>query len=508
MAFRIEPNSQGNDELIIDGFENGIANSPYEGIANIRNLNTSYYPGVTYVNYRRRACTISGGTMTNPVQKATSPLGLNYILDDSGQIWKQNSVNSSTFTLLVSSSNKFTNGSAGIAYWQNYLVVFGNNVIEFCGDGTGDLGIISANWNKTNYGSATNNTLVTTVYASFANNIYTTTILNKLPIFQVNSIVRFTTTNTLPAGLSLNTDYYILSISTNSDYITISTAPGGSAVILTSDGTGVHTMTSQTNPLPIGNSTTLLFSVSGSYVGATTATIISYIDVLGKAHGTIWAEATGIYNIVMPDGQKIATNFTNNSTNINFLSALLYLAPGATANWSIQLLDPTATFYRPYVSKVDGSLYFCNGQFIGRIATTSNTNINFNPALPESYSVSFGVASIPEQFIDTVTDLTDLKSQMVVAGQQDIYTWDYVSAQTSSPSPIGEKISGIINLLNNIYVFAGQKGNIYVSNGYSVQLLYKIPDFVAGVIDPVFAWGGIMVHRSRLFFQLLITKAS
>ena len=121
MAYRIDTTQLGNQSIVIDGWENGISASPYQGIANIQNLNTSYYPGVAYSNYRRQASVLSGiwyagthsvnvsgntgwifatsggGTMTNPVQKATSPVGLNYVLDDSGQIWKQTSVNSSFF---------------------------------------------------------------------------------------------------------------------------------------------------------------------------------------------------------------------------------------------------------------------------------------------------------------------------------------------------------------------------------------------------------------------------
>lgn len=109
---------------------------------------------------------------------------------------------------------------------------------------------------------------------------------------------------------------------------------------------------------------------------------------------------------------------------------------------------------------------------------------------------------------DTIVDMTDLKSQMVIAGQRDVYTWDYVSSNVSSPGPVGEQIIAIENLLNNIYILAGTKGNLYISNGYSAQLFYKIPDYISGVIDPVIKWGGLMVHRSKLFFQALIQNSS
>jgi hypothetical protein len=60
-----------------------------------------------------------------------------------------------------------------------------------------------------------------------------------------------------------------------------------------------------------------------------------------------------------------------------------------------------------------------------------------------------------------------------------------------------------INILNNIYLFAGNKGNIYVSNGYSIKRFVKMPDYIAGVVDPAWYVGGIMQHRQRPYFQML-----
>jgi len=56
----------------------------------------------------------------------------------------------------------------------------------------------------------------------------------------VGQAVQFTTTGTLPTGLSLNTTYYVISVSTNT--CQFSTTLGGSAVTFTnSSGSGTHT---------------------------------------------------------------------------------------------------------------------------------------------------------------------------------------------------------------------------------------------------------------------------
>jgi hypothetical protein len=43
MAYRIETEENGKQALVIDGWEKGIAQSPFKGIANIKNFNVDYY---------------------------------------------------------------------------------------------------------------------------------------------------------------------------------------------------------------------------------------------------------------------------------------------------------------------------------------------------------------------------------------------------------------------------------------------------------------------------------
>ncbi len=522
MPYRIEENNNGKS-IVIDGWEKGIAASPYLGIGNIRNMGTSYYPEVSYVNYKRLAATVnfsgddiwiagahsvdvsnnigwifaSSGSLNNPTHKAVSPVGLIYILDDLGQIFKQSAVNSSTFNILEGGAGRIGEGHGGLAYWNNYLVVFGDELIEFCGDGTGDAGVVSSNWNLIGSGVSDNIINFTTNFAVHNDRIVAT--FYSYPHFTINDPVQFTTTGTLPTGLSLLTTYYITAVSDN--YITVSTTVGGSNTTFSSDGTGTHTITDYANPVPLGNVTDMEFTISGAIVGATSLTIVSYTAPDGGTVLADWQEATGIYDIILTSGETVPAAFTYGSATVNLLSPLLYFPLGAV---DVHLLDPTVTDYAPYVSKVDGSLLYANGQSLGRIAITSSPNISFNPGLAITYTVNSGVTSIPEQFTDTIVTMVDLKSQLVIAGQRSIYTWDYLSASTSSPSPVDEQIYKIINILSNVYILAGQKGNIYISNGYSAQVFCKIPDYIAGAIDPVWSWGDIMVHRSRLFFQATV----
>src|SRR5581483_5370084 len=54
--------------------------------------------------------------------------------------------------------------------------------------------------------------------------------------------VRFSTTGTLPAPLSINTVYYVLSSGLTTTDLKVSTSPGGSVVDITNTGSGTHTI--------------------------------------------------------------------------------------------------------------------------------------------------------------------------------------------------------------------------------------------------------------------------
>lgn len=593
MAYRDEEKA-----IVIDGWENGISPSPYQGIGNIRNLNTNYYPDVAYVNYRRQLATlastnewyagthsvdvsgnlgwvftapISAPVMTNPVQYAQSPAGLDYILDDSGQIWKQTAVNSSSFNLIEAGLGRVGDGAGGIAYWNNYLVVIGDGLIEFCGDGTDDSGVTSSNWNIQSSSSsvqvtstildaslldvgyawtgtvlsgATSATLTNSwngtsgaYFVRFSNagtDTRTVTFTNGSGsvswsgglgsdagtgffVYQFTATdntfvgysplnqdqqVTFSSTGTLPTGIVAATPYYLLETVdlTGATVFQVSANQGGEFIPLTDAGSGLITMSLVPSLSPPVTDTTITgFTWGTSGLGSTTLTLSSP-----------WLYASGIYNIVDPNNNQFIARFTYDSTLVVLNNPAAFQAdPSGT--FSVQILSTTTSItqapYKAYISKNDGNLYFCNGRNVGSIQKLNSANVVFNPGIPSSYNVSYSTVAL-QQPSDTAVDLTDLQDKLIIAGNKDLYAWNYTSSNPASPVPVGEQIYSITNLLNNIYVLSGQKGNIYVSNGYSAQVFYKIPDFVAGVIDPIWSWGGNMVHRSKLFFQALAQNTS
>lgn len=423
MAYRIEKNSNsGRPEIVIDGFENGIADSPYTGIANMRNMNTSYYEKVAYVNYIRQASALTGGNMKRPQFYCTSPAGLNYVIDSSGQVWKQNGINASGFTLLTGNPSGGAGGQ-GIAFWQGYLFVFRQNAIDICGNGFGDGGVTSSNWN--------NNAQVPNAFW----------------------------------------------------------------------------------PIAAPSNVTLTGSLS---VGDTSATLSSYNDPGGGAQ-TQWLLPTGIYPLVTSHGELVSALFTFGSTAISF--SLPLIDSGSSSVNINPIISSTATLdnstvqHMSIVSGNNGNLFFCNGSFIGSLSVPSG--YVFNLSNPASYR--FNYSALPLSQYESAIWLCELYTDMVIAGINKIYKWNYSTAIVNGFAPIPESVNKIINILNKVYVFAGQKGNIYWLNGYSASPLKKIPDSITSqggptndsvpAIDPIWSWGGIMSHRRKLFFQAQSTSA-
>ncbi len=406
--YRFEKTTGGQD-LIIDGFEKGIADSPFQGIGNIRNLNVSYYSGVAYVNYKRKPATITGGTLVFPRFACQSPAGIIYISDENGQIFKQTALNGSTFALLTGNSNNA--GSNGIQFWNNYLFAWTSSEIDICGDGTGDAGVTSSNWN-------------------------------------------------------------------------------------TAAGTG--------GVWPIAFADlTLTGSPSG---GDTSATISTYTDAKGNSRA-FWNGPTGTYVGYSGSGKtgnKMSVSLTQGSTAVtwtpsnpaSFGGSHLYIFP----------LDSAGYFHSSLVSINTGDLYFCNNSTVGSL--NANNIQKFDKTNFNSFTFNASALTLPNT--ETSVCMTELNGQLLVASYFKIYTWDFISLFSSKVFPMQEQVFAMINILNNVYILAGNKGNIYLSNGYSASPFKKLPDNIAGVIDPSWQWmrtGGIMGHRLKLYVQALAVNA-
>lgn len=154
----------------------------------------------------------------------------------------------------------------------------------------------------------------------------------------------------------------------------------------------------------------------------------------------------------------------------------------------------------------DDKMYFSNSASL--VTTTAGSSLGsietvvgqtFDPNNPATYTYIQVALTLPgfEQAIVWLTELTD---KLIVAAGKRLYPWDKSSPTFDGFSAfIKENIVKVINILNNLYITAGVKGNIYVSNGYSISPFVKIPDSFFGIIDPALIPGDMMSHRNKLY---------
>lgn len=677
MAYRFEKNANGESDLVISGFEKGIAESPLDGIGSIKNFNIRYRKGVAYVNYKRQPSTLvlsgalltatltagdttatlkstsatfpagwtfktgtytvtfssaetkvvtftkgsnaiswTGGlasnasatisiNMTGSIASAKwatqSPAGIIYFVDSNSNVWKQSAVNSSTFSPVLGSTTAGV-ADSGIQFWNNYLLLVGGNSsgkIEICGDGTGDAGVTSANWNTTSTTPVTRTFTMTIPVApatdivvsnpSGVEYIFTTTadhgfnnydkvaftltaggslptnivqnrvymvVLDTSKIFRITNAgtvsptlsgtlgsgnltgtiasiftlvnhgltvgqpLRLSTTGALPTGWSAGTTYYVTGNYGSGNYapnitadtfMLTSTSPLAITTLngKTASGTqsGTQTLIAQTGVWPIVNTNIAISDGIGGVPdkGATTAVLDSYTDSTGNSYG-VWNGPTGIYNLYIAQefsrSQYVAANLTCGSNVITFtpaLNAKMTSAGAATCPlfYNGTVTSQTGVQHMCYVAGNDGDMYFTNGANIGAFRETDQQVFNKNDM--NTFTFYSNILGLPTE--ETSVWISEIRNQLIVAGQKRIYPWDFSKPYWDSFVPMDEKIITVTNILNNLYITAGNKGNIYQSNGYSIQRYMKLPDYIAGVTDPAWNWGGVMSHRQRLWMQ-------
>ena len=88
--------------------------------------------------------------------------------------------------------------------------------------------------------------------------------------FTVGDKLQFTTATTLPAGLSLLTNYYVISIPSTTT-LKVSATPGGTTVDITTTGTGAHTYHLKGRMIYVGDYEDVTFALN--FVTSPTMTI-------------------------------------------------------------------------------------------------------------------------------------------------------------------------------------------------------------------------------------------
>ena len=406
--------SYEDNDIVINGFERGIADDPYEGISNLINANLISVPKEASVNFSTSA--ISAPNVTGTVTSA-----------DAGA----DTVALSPNTMPSGQAIVFAGGSlpggivAGTTYWLGNQIG-GSYPLYTTNDRSGAV------LNITSSGTGT----------------FATTVMGQ-PKYFTHLATTFT-------------DSYFMVDSNGLVWSNLFTTTGAVGDPYYWTYTGNTTLTNAH-----GNGL-IAYVPSNSYSSA-----IGYIFVFRDTaidYATITSNTTLVWTYGWaPAGITVTTNFLSNSHET-------FLAP-------------------------DNVVYFCNGSYIGR--WFENTGKNFLPTDATTY-ISDQTRLLP--FNDTAQCLSFLGTSLMIGGHNNvIYPWDTTSPTFSYPILLSEyNIVKLVTVNTNMFIFVGNRGRIYYTNGTNAQLYKKIPDHISGTIEPYFTWGGACSNKNQLYFSALV----
>lgn len=519
MAYKIEKET---GDIVISGWEQGIAPSPHKGLGNIQSANISTESGEIMCSFERilqsQQVTTATGTFT-AFATDTLTYSLGGVTLKAG-IWIQ--IGISSISGLSNSMKLYVNNVNGSLV--QFQAAYQGSIFTGMGlTGTATFSIL------TNMGNPIAS--ATEKYSNGTSFQYRYYILDSNGFVWVNDTALSISGGTwiLPDANSLNAN---------------GTAASGIAVL---NGWLLAFTGNQIQCKP-----TVLLGAAGQPTGAPGWTAFSpgsmtslfnspnphfaYVGSQGKCYytdgnfiGSIFPNSS-LLSITAPNIQSycIYTASTSTGTVIDVIGGSLptvatsatiripafFFSSGAIPSaltlgtvYYISMLPNSATF-QVFTALTGGS---------GPLTIDDGTGTQyFNTFYPISAGGGATITFTPERldlpFYETAQSITEVGNLVIVGATSNVlYPWDQVSVLPNNLIFLPERNCVHLLTVNNVALaFSGTNGNIYVTNGSSASPVISVPDYCAGIpgtpssyIEPSFAWGGVMYVRGRVYFSII-----
>ncbi len=263
------------------------------------------------------------------------------------------------------------------------------------------------------------------------------------------------------------------------------------------------------------------YYTDGNYVGAIfpDSSINSGLNNV-QSYGSYTATGTtGTITDILSGSLPFFMDTSNNVKRIPlvFFTTQAGTIPTAlTANtvyWlEIDTPAPSATF-KVYAAQTGGAAL--------DIATGAVGPQYFNTFYPYGNDAGAGAAhatltattqrvNLPE--FETAQCLVEIGNTVLIGCKGNtVYPWNQVDATPSNIITLPEaNVVAMLTVNQMAYIFCGNQGNIYISDGSLASLMLNIPDYVSGVpgtpgtyIESTVYFKGVMYLRGRVYFSLL-----
>lgn len=342
-----------------------------------------------------------------------------------------------------------------------------------------------------------------------ADTITFTTVTGTVP--RTGDSVTFTTSGGLPGGLSVSTTYWLLSMGSDVYQVFTNMYLTGSQVNLTSSGSGTNTATTIT----MGRVTQV--EKNFGYVLDNNGRCWSPVSSSTSTHSTVAfyrfmnntitnASGNGLVVYLSTNGNYYLFVFRNAVIDYTSLGTLTPIQGGTTAiswvtGWQTMNTVAGSSATHQAIIGQDNVVYYCDGQFVGSFR--EKVGSSFDPASSGTYTWTLQALALPKN--ERAICLAEQGTNLMVGGIQNfVYPWDRISSSYKYPMLLAEKfINSMVTVNNSLYISAGSRGRIFISNGSNADLWVKIPDHISGTSDPIISVFDLTYFKNQIYFGCL-----
>lgn len=512
MAWHVE---KGTNDIVIDGVENGIASSPHTGLGDVKNLNISTFQGEASVNYNR-VSEVPKVTLGQIAGVSTNSIEYKYQLSGQPKL-KTGSIISVTDSGISGLSGIYwvlgiTNDAGGVQTIQLTTTYNGSLATGFGSSGTDTIStpFTGEQW----VGKAEEYISSSGIYRYFMMGIAGHLWVSDPGVYSGNwTVVNSSGLGTPTTGMQVTQGMVFAFCNAAGGNYGIdwqfTNQLGGSwnntGVIFNTPSGGLQAHYAIRTPLNNG----AIYYTDNSFVGSIEQGDAQQSGGLINQFTLGLVTANNTTNVVL-------TTLYQGDYPVTGLPVTFYPStpggslPSYTGSGGGDLTEGTI-YYLLSVTATNFQIATTSG---GSAITVSGSTFFMTTFYPADglWTINTKLISLPYYEVTTCLEYASSGSSTIGIGTigRNFYTWDTTTNTIAAPSIVlalpESGIHRVLNVDNIFYIFAGNKGNIYLSNGGQLASVLSVPDYTANPYgtnqDPWFKWGDVMFLRGRVWFSI------